>query len=207
VVLAYGTRGLNSPFGNDIRQFATTLANTGFLAAIPHYFQSTGTSASTNVDGDLAVTAAFVVNQNLWIDTVRRCAVHLGTLPQGAGKPVGLLGFSMGAHLALRSAKLPGSPVILAVVDFFGPISQTPFDIGGNIDRLPPVQIHYGEDDTIVRPVQSQHLEQLLKTAGKVKGTHYETYDYPGEGHGFQSPGAVKDSTGRTVQFFQRHLV
>ena len=41
------------------------------------------------------------------------------------------------------------------MVDFFGPISQT-YGIGGDVDKLPFVQIHHGEDDHLVLPLQTR---------------------------------------------------
>lgn len=208
VVLAYGTRGLTDPFGKDIRKFASALAANDFVVAIPHYFDSTQTSASTSLEGDVVITGLFVNNGDKWIDTVRRCVSHVATLSEVDGDHIGVLGFSMGGHIALRLGKLAASLNVKAVVDFFAPVTQSPFVIGGEIDKLPPVQIHHGEDDgPPVSPDQSRKLEQLLKAEGKVKDSDYEIYFYPGEGHGFKSPAAIDKSTDRTIAFFRKHLV
>jgi dipeptidyl aminopeptidase/acylaminoacyl peptidase len=34
----------------------------------------------------------------------------------------------------------------------------------------------------------------------------YEIHFYAGEGHGFQSPTAINDSTARTIDFFKSHV-
>ena len=77
----------------------------------------------------------------------------------------------MGGHLGLRLAKSPGRVKIQAIVEFFAPINKMgPINIGGlgnDINRLPPVQIHHGEDDEIVPPEESKNLEQILTDAGK----------------------------------------
>src|SRR5271165_4214281 len=46
VLVVYGTDGLNDDhgFGTALRAFATRLAGEGFVALIPDYFQSTGTT-------------------------------------------------------------------------------------------------------------------------------------------------------------------
>ena len=206
VVIAYGTRGLSAPFGDAIRDFAKALAARGFVVAIPHYFNRTDT-ASDSPAGDAMVIGSFLVNRDAWIDTVRDCVAHVADLDDVKDDQIGLLGFSMGGHIGLRLAKQARTPIVRAIVEFFAPITQPPFQgIGGDVDKLPPVQIHHGDDDRIVSPDQSIELESQLVTAGKAKDSDYELYFYPGEGHGFTSPTAVSDSTSRTVAFLKKHM-
>lgn len=203
IVVAYGTRGLNDPFGKAIRDFATTIAAQGYLVAIPYYFERTKTTAASDINGDALIIEAFVTHRDTWIETIQDCVTHIARLSNVKNNQIGLLAFSMGGHLSLRLAKSGYTPKINALVEFFAPITQPPFNsIGNNIDRLPPVQIHHGEDDKIVSPDQSRGLEKQLIAAGNV----YEIFFYPGEGHGFTSPTAIADSTQRTIDFFNRYV-
>ena len=47
----------------------------------------------------------------------------------------------------------------------------------------------------------------LLDGAHKTKNIDYFFFSYPGEGHGFQKPQDIEDSTDRTIAFLRTHLV
>ncbi len=205
IVVAYGTAGMEDHFGPDIRAFAEKLADNGYLVLIPHYFMRTSTLAGP------AALEGFRGNRSPWIETLGHCLIHAAGRADAVADRMGLLGFSMGGHLALRLAKLDTGAKVAAVVDFFAPITMLPFeDLGDDIAKLPPVQIHHGEADGgsfqhPVSPEESRGLETLLKEAGKVKGRDFESKYYPGQGHGFTGA-AVADSIQLTVEFFNKHL-
>ena len=46
----------------------------------------------------------------------------------------------------------------------------------------------------------------LLDAAHKTKDVDYFFYRYAKEGHGFQDPKDIKDSTDRTVAFLRKYL-
>jgi dienelactone hydrolase len=202
VVIAYGTEGMNEPFGSAIQSFARDLAASGYVALIPHYFNRTDTPAGH------AAYELFAASRDLWVETLGDAVSYAAARSDVDRKRIGLLGFSMGGHLALRRAKLSASVNAKAVVDFFAPISMGVFSgIGDGIANLPPVQIHHGNDDGAVPPAESHELIALLEAAGKRENIDYEKYFYPGEGHGFQGASAVSSSIQRTADFFSRHLV
>jgi dienelactone hydrolase len=203
VLVVYGTDGLNDDhgFGTALRNFAASLADEGFVALIPDYFESTGTAPGVDT-----VWPALNGSQDAWVETLADAARFAdGRTDVEAGR-LGIVGFSLGGNLALRLAKLStANPKALAVVDFFGPISEAN-GIGAGVDKLPFVQIHQGDDDTVVPPSQSEELMTLLDDAHKVKDVDYFFYPYPHEGHGFRDPKDIKESTDRTVAFLQKHL-
>ncbi len=203
VLVVYGTDGLNDDhgFGTALRNFAASLADEGFVALIPDYLASTGTAPGVDT-----VWPALDSFQDTWVETLADAASFAdGRADVETGK-LGIVGFSLGGNLALRLAKLPtANPKALAVVDFFGPISEAN-GIGAGVDKLPFVQIHQGDDDTLVPPSQSEELMTLLDDAHKVKDVDYFFYLYPHEGHGFHDPKDIKDSTDRTVAFLQKYL-
>ncbi len=210
VVIAYGTEGLGKGItpGHDvgaaIRGYAEHLASAGFVALIPHFFERTKTD-----EGFLTVMPVYDASRAKWLDTLGDClkfAVSQSEVDKKI-KP-GLLGFSLGGHLALRQAKIKTSIAVGAVVEFYAPISQSPFNgLGDHLGDLPPVLIHHGgKSDQIVESTQSDELEVLLGNAGKVKGVDYERQDYPSEGHGFTGDDAIKLSKKLTADFFKKHL-
>ncbi len=211
VVVAYGTEGMGKGItpGHDvgaaIRGYAEHLASAGFVALIPHFFERTKTA-----EGFQTVMPAYdAPHRDKWLDTLGDCLKFAISRPEVDKKiKPGLLGFSLGGHLALRQAKIKTSVAVGAVVEFYAPISQSPFNgLGDHLADLPPVLIHHGgKFDQIVESVQSDELEVLLGNAGKVKGVDYKRQDYPSEGHGFIGDDAIKKSKQLTADFFKKHL-
>jgi dienelactone hydrolase len=207
IVIAYGTRGMTAPFGDAIRDFADKIAAEGYFVAIPYYFMRTKTVASTDFSGDLKVMLDFTKSKDSWIETIQDCVTHIANLSDFKKDQMGLLAFSLGGHLALRLAKSGYNPRINALVEFFAPVNQLPFNsLGVDIDQLPPVQIHHGTNDDVVDKSQSEKLVQELESVGKQKDIDYEVFYYKGEGHGFSSPSAILESTRRTIDYFKKHV-
>jgi len=67
---------------------------------------------------------------------------------------------------------------------------------------MPPVLIHHGTTDEIVRIQHSVHLVTELKAAGRTEGVGYEFITYPKQGHGFTGD-ALTASRTRTVGFLE----
>ena len=110
-------------------------------------------------------------------------------------KRVGLLGFSLGAYLALSVASV--EPRVKAMVEFFGGM---PEELHG-FTRMPPVLILHGEQDRVVPVTEATRLQRLLVRAG----VPCEMKLYPGAGHGFNGY-QLLDAGQRTIQFLQRYL-
>lgn len=204
VVVAYGTEAMGRFLGYDagaaIRDFATFLTGEGLLAAVPHYFARTDTAP-----GFETVMPALLKHRDIWIETLEDCVRDVVARNDVDPSKVGLLGFSLGGHLVLRQAIAARGYAIDAVVEFFAPISLVG-GLGSNVSNLPPVQIHHGTADEVVKISESDGLERSLKAAGKKSGTDYERLDYAGEGHGFRAPAAIVRSRKATVDFFKLHL-
>ena len=207
VVVVYGTRGMNAPFGDLIRGFAKKLAASGCTAFIPDYFKGTGTPASTGGEGDMVVMTAVQPSRDQWVATIGDGLAYAAARSDVRADRLGLLGFSLGGHVTLRAAKRASGNAVKAAVSFFAPIEMPPFGgIGGDIDKLPPLQIHHGKDDgPPVAPTESHALERLLMAAGKLNRRDYEIFFYEGQGHGFTGQAALT-SEKRTVDFFATKL-
>jgi len=204
VVIAYGTQGMDVRFGPAIKEFAQYLAAHGYLTMIPDYLGHTGTAAG--LEGPLL---AFATHVGDWVQVLRDAMAYAAGRSDVEDDRIGLLGFSMGGHLALRAAFAGPGPKAGAVVDFFAPINQQPWfssGLGGDLSTLPPVQIHHGTADGFVDISQSKDFEAALKRAGKQTNKDLDACYYPDQGHPFQSPAAVADSQQRTREFFDRHI-
>jgi carboxymethylenebutenolidase len=125
-------------------------------------------------------------------------------LPNVDAKRIGLVGFSLGAYLALAAAAEKDLR-IAAVVDFFGGM---PRPLGSRVKFLPPVLVLHGEQDRVVPIGEAQRLTDLLD-AHEV--TH-EVKVYPDVGHVFGDNGggfawrAALDAELCTRAFLAKHL-
>jgi carboxymethylenebutenolidase len=116
--------------------------------------------------------------------------------PQVDAKSMGLLGFSLGAYLALSVASV--DPRVKAVVEFFGGL---PKEMRLFMRRLCPVLILHGEADLTVPVQEAYDLQNLLEK----KGIPYEIKIYPSAGHGFEKD-VWRDAGLRSLQFLQKYL-
>ena len=185
VLALYGSRGgvegMNEP--------AAMLAAQGFAVFVLHYFDRTGT---TNVADKQTIFRNFPA----WGKTVWDAISHLEQHPQVDVSRIGLLGFSLGAYLALSVASV--DPRVNAVVEFFGGL---PKEMRLFMRRLCPVLILHGEADPTVPVQEAYDLQNLLEK----KGIPYEIKVYTGAGHGFRNED-WRDAGIRTLQFLRKYL-
>ena len=209
VLILHGTLGLKPPFGPDIVSFADALAKIGVAAVIPHYFDYTGTEA-----GDEAMIS-MLSNLPAW---ERACGLALSFMAADGRfdrMRLGLLGFSLGGHLALKQSMQQRSGMTLkGVVDFFGPTLQPP--VTGDWSKLPPILIHHGTLDPlsiensrkVVRELETVHRQVTKLTFGQQPTgpmADDRFIEYPGEKHGFTGA-ALAASRDSTTEFLKRKL-
>ena len=168
---------------------AAALAQHGFAVFVPHYFDRTGTTG-------LADKQTAIRNFPAWGKTVWDAITHVEGRPEVDPRGIGLLGFSLGAYLALSVAAVDSR--VRAVVDFFGGF---PKEMKFFMRRLCPTLILHGEADSTVPVAEAYHLQQMLEK----KSVPYEMQIYPGAGHEFT--GAIwDDARRRTLAFLQKYL-
>jgi carboxymethylenebutenolidase len=168
---------------------ASLLAEQGFAVYVLHYFDRTGT---TEIEGLQTIFRHFP----LWMKTLWDAVSFVARQPQVDAQRIGLLGFSLGAYLALSAAAIDSR--IQAVVEFFGGMPKEMKFFGR---RLCPVLILHGEQDKTVPVEEAYHLQQLLEK----KQIAYEMQIYPGVGHGFSGE-VWRDAGLRTLVFLSKHL-
>jgi carboxymethylenebutenolidase len=179
-------------------QYAKSLADSGFVALAIDYYAVTGKDTSRQEK---------LLKWPQWQATVRNAVAFLQTLPSASGKPVGLVGFSRGAFLAVSVAS--STPSVGAVVDFFGGGGGGTDSLEQEVRHFPPILILHGEADSLV-PVSFAHR---LREAVIAQGGEVEMHLYPGGQHAFNatfSPSylesAASDSFKRTIDFLRRRL-
>jgi carboxymethylenebutenolidase len=168
---------------------ATLLAEQGFAVYVPHYFERTGTKG-------VADKQTAIRHFPLWGKTVWDSITHLQHQPQVDPQNVALVGFSLGAYLALSVAAVDQR--VKAVVDFFGGF---PKEMKLFMRRLCPTLILHGEADATVPVAEAYHLKELLEK----QAIPYEMQIYPGVGHGFTGE-IWQDAGRRSLVFLQKYL-
>jgi carboxymethylenebutenolidase len=168
---------------------AALLAGHGFAVYVLHYFDRTGTTG-------IADKPTAIRHFPAWGKTAWDAITHVERRPEVDARGIGLLGFSLGAYLALSVAAVDSR--VGAVVDFFGGF---PKEMKFFMRRLCPTLILHGDADPTVPVAEAYHLQQMLEK----KSIPYEIQIYPGAGHGFT--GAIwDDARWRTLAFLQKHL-
>jgi dienelactone hydrolase len=169
---------------------AAMLAGQGFAVYVLHYFDRTGTTG-------VADKQTAIRHFPLWGKTVWDAITHIEHRPEVDPQSIGLLGFSLGAYLALSVAAVDTR--VRAVVEFFGGF---PKEMRFFMRRLCPTLILHGEADPTVPVEEAYHLQQILEK----KNIPYELQIYPNAGHGFTGE-IWQDARRRTLAFLQKYLV
>ncbi|HUI44514.1 MAG TPA: dienelactone hydrolase family protein [Nitrospirota bacterium] len=195
-------------------KFAAALAKEGFVAVAVNYLEGAeGRLWAPAIDERLSQV----------VDLLRE-------RPEVGGRPVGVVGFSLGAHGILVSALIPAVKVVVvyygaydprkAKGKHFGPDVKLPIDVVAEVNA--PVMMLHGTLDNEV-PVQiARGMEAALKSAGK----KVELVVYPGAYHRFDrgptarmrgnrtrdgfiyqyDETAAKDAWKRTIAWFHTYL-
>jgi dienelactone hydrolase len=169
---------------------ASMLASHGFAVYVLHYFDRTGTTG-------VADKQTAIRNFPVWGKTVWDAISHAVSQPAIDPESIGLLGFSLGAYLALSVAAVDAR--VKAVVEFFGGM---PKEMSLFMRRLCPTLILHGDQDATVPVSEARHLQQLLEK----ESIPYEVQIYSGAGHGFTGE-IWDDACRRTLSFLQRYLL
>jgi carboxymethylenebutenolidase len=169
---------------------AGLLAEQGFAVYVLHYFDRTGT---TEIDGLQTIFRHFPS----WMKTLWDAVSFVARQPQVDPERIALLGFSLGAYLALSASAIDSR--VQAVVEFFGGM---PKEMKLFSRRLCPVLILHGEQDKTVPVEEAYYLQRILEK----KQIPYEMQIYPGVGHGFSGE-TWRDAGLRTLAFLRKYLV
>jgi carboxymethylenebutenolidase len=195
VVLLHGAVGWRP----EIVDLASVLADSGFVALVIDYYADADRTA-IHSEEKLQAWPAYQA-------AVRRAVEYLQTLPSVEEMPIGLVGFSRGAFLAVSVAA--SIPAVQAVVDFYGGGGGGPASLEEDAMGLPPVLILHGDADTVV-PLS---LAYALRDAVTQAGGEAEMDVYPGAGHVFNLPysptysaDAAEDAERRAIDFLHRRL-
>ncbi len=173
------------------KEFCRRIAELGFTALAPDLFD--GVQPVTEAEGE-AVLAS--VDPDELSGLVMSSAQALRAASVDPERPIAVIGFSMGASLALwLSARL--TTEVGAVVSFYG-AQSIDFD-----DATAVYQGHYAEDDHIVSEEDRVVTESFIRLGGRETDFHL----YPGTRHWFFEEGdnfdeAAADAAWQRVEAF-----
>jgi carboxymethylenebutenolidase len=204
VMLLHAIDGLSKPDGETYRAAARRYAVKGYVMLMVSYFDSTGNGeeqvkevreqflryakGACKPDEEKAVHARF----RTWMDTVADAVAYTRKLPNVDGDHVGLVGFSLGAYLALATAA-DRDLKLSVVIEFFGGLPKPMREKASN---LPPTLIIHGDADRIVPVAEAHDLRDLLAKAKRP----FEVKVYEGAGHVFSGATAEKTDLGTMLQ-------
>lgn len=192
IFVLYGASGLTRR-GEAFRNYSRSLAAHGFVAFLIHYFDANDSATS----GDLPVSSAHF---QLWSKALQDGISYAAKDAQVDRHRIGLLGFSLGAFLAVWEASQDTR--IKAVSEYYGGASM----FLGPAKRMPATLILHGEKDSFIPVEEAHQLERLLQR----QHAPYEIKIYPGQEHGFDGPEGdpevTRDAWQRTLAFLDKHL-
>ncbi|HMG88281.1 MAG TPA: dienelactone hydrolase family protein [Terracidiphilus sp.] len=181
VIMLHGVGGPDVPLYRGLAQY---LATKNYTVLFLHYFDATDTHRASDQN--------YVAWEKAVSDLVDECRKN----PAWAKRRIALLGFSLGASVALAagSQALP----VDAVAEWYGSL---PDEFFYKLKGMPPLLILHGQHDDNIPVANAQ---QILQLCGMKKFT-CESHIYPDQGHGFLPP-AYDDAVKRTLDFFSRQL-
>lgn len=204
VVMVHGTDGLQN-FGGELRSFAKDLASRGYLAILPNYF---GNSNAAKKNGSPNEQVNRLTDAIKWAEDQ----------PDADKGHIALVGYSLGAALALRYAETHLSAVRL-IVDNYGPTDSKDenmsttldpaWDIVADAPKLPPTLILHNKKDKVVDI--HVHSDPLIAALRKAKiESDFISYDDGDPEVGFHPflPGsdADKESKKKTIEWLTKYL-
>jgi carboxymethylenebutenolidase len=181
IIMLHGVGGSGVPLYRGLAQY---LATKNYTVLFLHYFDATDTYRASDQ------------NYLAWEKTVSDLVDECHKNPKWLNRRIALLGFSLGASVALAA----GSQAIAvnAVAEWYGSL---PDEFFYRLKGMPPLLILHGQHDDNIPVANAQQIMQLCR----MKSFTCENHIYPDQGHGFLPP-AYDDAVKRTLEFFSQRL-
>ena len=180
LILLHGVSG-PKPFYKDQAEF---FARHGFRVLLPHYFEAGHGTAATDE------------NYEAWVSAVREIMTEAQNSEDTEGSAIAIVGFSLGASVALALGSEGRGPD--AIVEVSGSLPDRYFrDLKG----MPPLLILHGKSDEAVSVKNALQLSRLCSDAELI----CETTIFPNEGHVFTGK-TLQAANQQMLDFFSRRL-
>jgi carboxymethylenebutenolidase len=193
ILVLHAWWGLNDFFKN----LCARLAAEGFIALAPDLYQGAVATTIPEAENLRGKTKHTLVTKDI-LQTLEQ----LQAQPAIKDRPIGVVGFSMGAYWSLWLAE-EKPEALAATMLFYG-------TRGGEYTKTPSAFLgHFAEADEYVADSGKKRLEKTLKAAGK----EVTFFTYPGTGYWFfendrdaYHAGAADLVWQRTVEFLNTHM-
>lgn len=190
VILLHGAGGYG-PQETKFEDLCADLAQRGYYVEAIDYFSQTGGEVGPISDDNFANWSTFVREIESGIDALaKNSAVD--------SKRIGLVGYSLGAYLALAVGSQQPDKVA-AIVEYYGKLLPDYEPLAKN---LPPTLILHGSADQIVSVDDAHKLDALLTSANRP----HEMHIFPGLPHGFNFVGNTPMCDEHCLRFLDEHL-
>lgn len=182
IIMLHGVGGPNLPL---YRSLAENLgARKNYTVLFLHYFDATDTYRASPQ------------NYAAWEKAVSDLISECKRNPQYSNRKIAILGFSLGASVALAAGSQ--MPPVSAVAEWYGSL---PDEFFCQLKGMPPLLILHGQNDDNIPVSNAQQLIQLCR----MKNFTCESHIYPNQAHGFLPPD-FDDAVKRTLDFFSRQM-
>ncbi len=198
VIILHGSGARD--FGTeDYEAMCSKLADAGYYGEFIEYYSQTDAVSPGDLDG-------MHRNYPIWLNEIHSGVAALKKNPTVNSRKIGLMGFSLGAYLAVDyGATYPDE--VSAIVEYYGGLSP---ELYPRVAMLPPVLILHGDIDRMVPVSQARDLDAAMTKAGRP----HEMKIYPGAEHAFNFPSAfmwykpsfTNDAWDRGIKFFDKYL-
>jgi len=190
IIILHGNFGLRKPYGDQILSLAKSIAALGYAASVPQYYADDFPHLTDSEPERHVPTLAEAIKS-----TLGRPDVDPGRL--------GLVGFSLGAGIAMSSVASKAVQNVKVFVDFYGPL---PTNIQSGIVNFPPTAIFHNKLDQIVPFEESRKLFNLLPDTVEQQAIGYVESRDPFN-HAFDENGfAFQDSQNKAREWLMKYL-
>jgi dienelactone hydrolase len=201
LVILHGSGGLPPPDTPDwMHAFARAFAEDGYIVLVPRFAEVAGTSTGpSNGKGKSkgkGKSRRGVPDFNETLKILEDMIDQAAERPNVDPRRIGVLGYSMGANLALCLAMR--EPRVQAIALYSG---GHPGLALAHPEKIPPTLILLGDADPSIRTEDARRLAGLLKD----QETPHDIHIYPRMGHGWAEHRLV-DAGARTSTFFARYV-
>ena len=199
-----------------IQDVCKRLAAEGYVALAPDYYFRLEKRTVPYTDVKAGFGLALTLKDEQVMADVGSCLRYLESQDFVETNSIGTVGFCMGGRLSFLTATSHPQEISAAVSFYGGGLAGENRREGQTIDAMEeaaklrsPLLLFYGELDQHITAEHVDRFTERLKQLGK----GYQSYVYPGAGHGFfcndrgsYNPRAAADAWQKTVEFLAGNL-
>jgi len=184
VVVAMELFGLSA----HVRDVCDRLATGGFVAVAPDLYHRTAPGVELAEDAAGRERGFQLLHQQTREQVLRDIAAAIARLHADGSAAVGMVGLSVGGHVAYLAATEFDLPAVAVIYGGWLPTTDIPIGrpeptLARTSQITGRLLVLMGEEDQVVPPEHRRDIAQALGTAG----VRHEIITYPGVSHGFLS--------------------